>query len=140
MFTLTSLSSSFLSSAIFSSTGATAWHGPHQTAQKSTRTGVSLWRTSWSKFASVTSNAIASSIPFIGGSETLRGERSGRRNCSVETDPRLAFRGAHLLTPPGQAGSRRARARAPRYVGARGNVREAARAERGGAALQLRRR
>src|ERR1700730_19365659 len=32
-----------------------ARHGPHQVAQKSTRTGFSDFKTSWSKFASVTS-------------------------------------------------------------------------------------
>src|SRR5438093_1497122 len=36
MLTLTSLSSSERSSTIRSSTGAIAWHGPHQSAQKST--------------------------------------------------------------------------------------------------------
>src|SRR5580700_6603566 len=35
--------------------GAMARHGPHQVAQKSTSTGLSDFKTSWSKFASVTS-------------------------------------------------------------------------------------
>src|ERR1700724_534445 len=35
--------------------GAIARQGPHQVAQKSTRTGLSDFSTSWSKFASVTS-------------------------------------------------------------------------------------
>src|ERR1017187_1616686 len=35
--------------------GAIARQGPHQVAQKSTRTGLSDFKTSWSKFASVTS-------------------------------------------------------------------------------------
>src|ERR1700733_5110111 len=39
--------------------GAIARQGPHQVAQKSTRTGLSDFKTSWSKFASVTST-----IPF----------------------------------------------------------------------------
>ena len=34
--------------------GATAWHGPHHSAQKSTSTGFSLWRTSCSKVSVVT--------------------------------------------------------------------------------------
>src|SRR5690349_8870350 len=38
-----------------SRTGATARQGPHQGAQKSTRTGLSFWRTSASKVASVVS-------------------------------------------------------------------------------------
>src|SRR4051794_37574794 len=54
MLTLTSFSSSERSSAILSSTGATAWHGPHHSAQKSTMTGLSLFRTSSSKVAVVT--------------------------------------------------------------------------------------
>src|SRR5437764_13963653 len=39
--------------------GAIARQGPHQVAQKSTSTGLSDFKTSWSKFASVTST-----IPF----------------------------------------------------------------------------
>src|SRR5438876_8462207 len=42
-----------------STMGAMARQGPHQAAQKSTSTGVSDFRTSWSKFESVTST-----IPF----------------------------------------------------------------------------
>src|SRR5258708_16054665 len=42
-----------------STMGVRAGQGPHQVAQKSTRTGLSDFRTSWSKFASVTST-----IPF----------------------------------------------------------------------------
>src|SRR2546423_6783923 len=49
MFTFTSLSSSSRSAAIRSRIGDTAWQGPHHSAQKSTRTGLSLFRTSWSK-------------------------------------------------------------------------------------------
>src|SRR6185437_5688658 len=56
MLTLTSLI--LRSSAIRSSTGATAWQGPHHSAQKSTSTGSPDWRTSFSKVASVTSIAI----------------------------------------------------------------------------------
>src|SRR6266566_1048074 len=54
MFTLTSFRSLSRSSTILSSTGETAWHGPHHSAQKSTITGLSLWRTSCSKLDSVT--------------------------------------------------------------------------------------
>src|SRR5919108_2345106 len=54
MFTFTSLSSSWRSSAIRSRTGATAWHGPHHSAQKSTITAFSLWTTSSSHVCSVT--------------------------------------------------------------------------------------
>src|SRR5919108_5015499 len=57
MFTLTSRSPS-CSSAIRSRTGATAWHGPHHSAQKSTRTGSALSRTSCSNVDSVMVSAI----------------------------------------------------------------------------------
>src|SRR5215217_4590298 len=72
MFTLTSLTS--CSSAIRSSTGATAWHGPHHSAQKSTRTLPSLPVTSCSNVASVASVAMGS---FLGVAEcpTRGGER-----------------------------------------------------------------
>src|SRR5208337_678471 len=43
------------SRASSSTIGAMARHGPHQVAQKSTRTGVSDFRTSWSKLESFTS-------------------------------------------------------------------------------------
>src|SRR5919108_3554693 len=58
MLTLTSLSSLSRSAAMRSSTGATAWHGPHHSAQKSTRTGFSLLMTSCSKVSVVTFCAI----------------------------------------------------------------------------------
>jgi hypothetical protein len=41
--------------ASFSISGATMRHGPHHSAQKSTTTGFSLWSTSVSNVASVTS-------------------------------------------------------------------------------------
>ena len=52
------------SSTIRSSTGATAWHGPHHSAQKSTITGLSLWRTSCSKLCSVTAVAMILSLIY----------------------------------------------------------------------------
>src|SRR5438067_11046692 len=55
---LTFTSFRFRSSAIRSSTGETAWHGPHHSAQKSTSTGSPLSRTSVSNVESVTSVAI----------------------------------------------------------------------------------
>src|SRR5919108_1151067 len=45
-------------SASFSISGATRRHGPHHSAQKSTITGRSLFRTSSSKVASVTSGTL----------------------------------------------------------------------------------
>src|SRR5687768_16121228 len=53
MLSLTTLSLSLFSAAISSRTGATILHGPHHSAQKSTRTGLSLCRTSTVKSASV---------------------------------------------------------------------------------------
>src|ERR687892_1400799 len=44
--------------ASFSISGATMRHGPHHSAQKSTTTGFSLWRTSDSNVASVTSGTL----------------------------------------------------------------------------------
>src|SRR3954452_7917671 len=54
MFTLAMVILSACSEAISSSTGATILQGPHHSAQKSTRTGLSLPRTSASNVASVT--------------------------------------------------------------------------------------
>src|ERR1700727_1329604 len=42
-------------SASSATMGAMGRHGPHHVAQKSTSTGLSDFKTSWSKFASVTS-------------------------------------------------------------------------------------
>src|SRR5436853_1452030 len=72
MLTFTSLSSPSRSATIRSSTGETAWHGPHHSAQKSTITGVSLWRTSCSKVPSVTSVAIWSRILSVGENVALK--------------------------------------------------------------------
>src|SRR5271165_6720462 len=45
--------------------GAMARQGPHQVAQKSTSTGLSDFKTSWSKFASVTSTIPLPAIFFL---------------------------------------------------------------------------
>src|SRR5947207_8002919 len=86
MLTLTSLSSSSRSSAIRSRTGATAWHGPHQSAQKSTSTLPSFWTTSWSKVAVVASVAIQGSFPFF-----HRVQRAGKGVSSPSVDLRSMF-------------------------------------------------
>src|SRR5260221_12603901 len=65
MLTLTSFR--LRSSAIRSSTGATAWQGPHHSAQQSTSTGSPAWSTSFSNVASVTSVAIQRSFRFLVG-------------------------------------------------------------------------
>src|SRR6266550_6220104 len=67
MFSLTTLRS-LRSSAIWSSTGAIAWHGPHHSAQKSTSTGLSLSSTCASKSVSVTASAIKVRFLSISGS------------------------------------------------------------------------
>src|ERR671910_2696386 len=52
--------------ASFSISGATMRHGPHHSAQKSTITGFSLWSTSASNVASVTSGTLDDiRIPFL---------------------------------------------------------------------------
>src|SRR5579859_1524485 len=48
-----------------STMGAIARQGPHHVAQKSTRTGLSDFKTSWSKFASVTSTIPLPAICFL---------------------------------------------------------------------------
>src|ERR1051326_1418495 len=63
MFTLTSFTS--CSSAIRSSTGETAWHGPHHSAQKSTITLPSDFRTSFSNVSVVAMVAISSFLAFL---------------------------------------------------------------------------
>src|SRR6478735_2987275 len=65
---------------------------------------------------------------------------SGSTSEAPKPFPRLIPRGADLYTTSGQAGPQRARARDPRDVGARGDVRQPARSERRRPALQLRRR
>src|SRR5687768_377518 len=101
MFTLTRVSSPFRSSAIFSSTGETAWQGPHHSAQKSTKTAVSLLSTSFSKVASVTFNVISTLGSFL---------RRMRNACGIKRlrleNPSLDLldvipSGAHLLTSAG---------------------------------------
>src|SRR5437764_114249 len=62
MLSLAIVSLSPCSAAISSSTGATILHGPHHSAQKSTRTGLSLPRTSLAKLESVTVTV----LPAIG--------------------------------------------------------------------------
>src|SRR6476661_4540060 len=63
---LTMVTSSW-SRAISSRTGATARHGPHHSAQKSTSTGLSLLRTSASNVASVVLETAPMGGPFNSG-------------------------------------------------------------------------
>src|SRR5438067_3481424 len=80
-FNLTILSLPDCSTAISSSTGATMRHGPHHSAQKSTRTGRSLASTSASKSASVTACVVVptcSSAVLMTVSFPYRGRRCRR--------------------------------------------------------------
>src|SRR5437762_4313407 len=133
MLTLTSFR--FFSSEIFSSTGETARQGPHHSAQKSTSTGSSLFRTSSSKVDSVTAFAIPES-PFVGSGEEL------------PVLPALTTLASTLNIPDGQTVSaaapnprqRGARARDPGLVGEGACLRPAAGAEPRRPALELHRR
>src|SRR4029077_20505376 len=134
MLTLTSFR--FFSSAIRSSTGATAWHGPHHSAQKSTSTGSPDWSTSFSNVASVTSVAIQRSFRF---SRRRAGTRSSKgKNVALYTslpDERASLPDAADAARP--SGARRGD---PRALGAGGHLSEAPRPERRRAALFLLRR
>src|SRR3954447_8861888 len=105
MFTLTSLS--FRSSAMRSSTGETAWHGPHHSAQKSTSTGSSLSSTSFSNVESVTLVAIASFRFFFAC------------RSRVTRSPKVKNVALYTSLPDGQP-SLPAAADGPRPYGARG--------------------
>src|SRR5215475_3457103 len=63
MFSFTTVIFSACSEAISSSTGATILQGPHHSAQKSTRTGLSLARTSSTNVASVTVFVLFPTVP-----------------------------------------------------------------------------
>src|SRR4051794_15016853 len=67
------------SAAISSRTGATTRHGPHQGAQKSTRTGPSASRTSAWKLVSVTSER----VPAMSGSLEGLGPALYKVKCSL---------------------------------------------------------
>src|SRR5438270_7752085 len=126
MLTLTSFR--FFSSAIRSSTGATAWHGPHHSAQKSTSTGSPDWSTSFSNVASVTSVAIQRSFRF---SCWRTGTRSSKgKNVALYTS--LPDGRASLPEAADGAGSPGTRGGDPRALGAGGHLPEAARPERRG--------
>src|SRR5438270_6840321 len=72
MFTLATRILSPCSLAISSRTGATILHGPHHSAQKSTRTGFSLPRTSASKVESVTVLVAPAMVSPSRGSATAK--------------------------------------------------------------------
>src|SRR5690349_15478369 len=63
--------------AISSSTGATILHGPHQVAQKSTTTGLSLFSTSSENVASVTLIGLPMGAPLGRNGSGRSGRRDG---------------------------------------------------------------
>src|SRR3954451_1514921 len=122
MLTLTSFR--FFSSAIRSSTGATAWHGPHHSAQKSTSTGSPLWSTSLSNVSSVTSVAIQCSFRRSGGGTRSSRSKNARLYTSLPDE-----QDGSLPAPPDGARPSRARGGDPRVVGGGRHLPEAARAQ-----------
>src|SRR5436190_5175707 len=129
MFTLTSFRSPLRSSTILSSTGSTAWQGPHHSAQKSTMTGLSLWSTSCSKLCSVTAVDIWSFLNWPAGRTPLT---TLRNPVLVQPYNRSDVRGAATVPRPPRPGGGD-----PRVVGGGGNLRPAARAQPRRPALQL---
>src|SRR5207247_7648927 len=132
MFTLTSLRSPLRSSTIRSSTGATAWHGPHHSAQKSTITGFSLWRTSSSKLCSVTAVVIGSFLTNL--SVVPRVQRYESPCCPIPTIC------PSVRVPPPVSRSPRPRGGDPRLVGGSADLRPATRAKPRRPPLELLRR
>src|SRR5215210_706252 len=135
MFTLTSFTSPARSSTILSSTGATAWHGPHHSAQKSTITGLSLSSTSWVNVSSLTAVAIQTVLSL--GKSRVPPPRGMKPTGPDDVFPRIR---ARVQAASGQARPPRARARDPRPLGARGHLRAPPRAEPRRPEVQLRRR
>src|SRR3954464_9464311 len=135
MLTLTSFR--FFSSAIRSRTGATAWQGPHHSAQKSTRTGSPLWSTSLSNVSSVTSFAIRFLSSLTRGPVRTRSSRLRTLGSTLRfpNDDR-----ASLPAPPDGARPSRPRGGGPRLVGAGAGLRAAPGEERRRTSLLVHRR
>src|SRR5919112_2257425 len=74
--TLTTSTAPSYFAAIFSISGATILHGPHQVAQKSTTTGFSFLRTSCSKVSSVACCRLMTGFPFSRGCARARWRRT----------------------------------------------------------------
>src|SRR5918996_2325429 len=128
MLTLTSRSSLSRSSAIRARTGATAWHGPHHSAQKSTITGFSLLITSSSQVCSVTAVAMNPFLPPVPRPLNATG---------VPGLPALQSPDGGVLAAARGSRPSRARARGPRTLGGRADVRAAPRAEPRQAPLEV---
>src|SRR4028119_194017 len=93
MLSLAIVSFSRCSSAISSSTGATILHGPHHSAQKSTRTGLSLPSTSLAKVASVTVTVLPAMVALLVDGRGLGAPGGGH--------PRGGRRAAGVVRPRG---------------------------------------
>src|SRR5215467_6795206 len=76
---LPTLTRPLYSSAIASTVGAIARHGAHQAAQKSTKTGVLDFRTSFSKLSSVISIVLAPMYPPKKNSTLVRQSSDGNQ-------------------------------------------------------------
>src|SRR5437762_8592233 len=124
MLSFTTLSS-LRSDAIRSSTGATAWHGPHHSAQKSTSTGSPLCSTSFSNVASVTSVAIQFPFSLSFGSSDTRSAKG--KNAPQYTS--LPDGPASLPAAADGARPSRPRGGDPHLVGRGGDLRQAPGAE-----------
>src|SRR5689334_9524219 len=83
MLSLTTSILSPYSAAIASRDGAIWRHGPHQAAQKSTRTGLSLFRTSCSKESSVTFFRVPATAGSLTGWCGGAGRDAGRSDSSL---------------------------------------------------------
>src|SRR3954462_8327811 len=132
MLSFTTLSS-LRSDAIWSTTGAIAWHGPHHSAQKSTSTGWPAPSTSLSKVCSVTLSGIRSFLPQVSDCPNARAGTGvpARYDRPDETDLHAA---AECARSPG------ARTGAARAVGAGAALRAPGRAEQRHPAVELHRR
>src|SRR2546430_7264494 len=132
MLSFTTLSS-LRSDAIWSSTGAIAWHGPHHSAQRWAGAGWPAAGPSFSKVCSVTVSGISSFLPQVSDGPNVRAGTPvpARYDRNDETDVQAA---AERARPSGS------RTGAARALGAGADLRTPARAEPRQASLELHRR
>src|SRR5215471_5541735 len=114
---------SLYSAASSSTIGAIARQGPHHVAQKSTRTGLSDFNTSWSKFASVTSTIpLPAIVSFSSLNVALSADAPSdgvagfgdSYNC-VPEGGRTSYSSTPIRCTSGAEGRRRVRAPAPKW-------------------------
>src|SRR3712207_1844907 len=91
MLSLAIVSLSLCSAAISSRTGATILHGPHHSAQKSTRTGLSLPSTSSAKVASVTVTVLPAMVVLLVVRERPERRGSGQGVCQGQPVERRMY-------------------------------------------------